>query len=103
MTQYPALEQLLGGYLHEDWGDDYTDVWQAVDAFVDRQPSHAPAVPGEITRLLSECDSETVLEQRLTDLGLAYYPPGLGWQSYRAWLLAVGNRVEQALRTSPAA
>jgi hypothetical protein len=103
MNQYPALEQLLGGHLHEDWADDYADVWQAIDAFVARQPSYAPAAPGEIAQLLDECGSDGVLEQRLEDLGLVYYPPGLGWKSYRTWLLAVSDRLEEALRKSPAA
>jgi hypothetical protein len=103
MKQYPALEQLLGGYLHEDWADDYADFLHAIDAFVEHQPSYAPAVPGEIAQLLGECGSDAVLEQRLDDLGLVYYPPGLGWSSYRNWMLAVADRVEQALRKSPAA
>ncbi|HEX8095898.1 contact-dependent growth inhibition system immunity protein, partial [Jatrophihabitans sp.] len=65
MKQYPALEQLLGGYLHEDWADDYADFLHAIDAFVEHQPSYAPAVPGEIAQLLGECGSDAVLEQRL--------------------------------------
>ena len=103
MKRYPALEQLFGGYLHEDWADDYADFAQAVDAFVEHQPDLAPAASGEIAQLLVECDSEADLEQRLDDLGLVYYPPGLGWSSYRSWVLAVASRLEEALRKSPAA
>jgi hypothetical protein len=103
MKQCPALEQLFGGYLHEDWAEDYVDFLQATDAFVQHQPSSGPAVPGEIAQLLRECDSEAVLEERLDDLGLVYYPPGLGCNSYRTWLLAVADRVKEALSRSPAA
>lgn len=103
MKHLQALEQLLGGHLHEDWADDYADVWEAVDAFVHGQPSYAQAVPSEIKELLDRCDSEAALEQCLIELGLVYYPPGLGWSSYRTWLLAVGDRVEEVLRKSPAA
>jgi hypothetical protein len=103
MKQLSALEQLLGGHLHEDWADDYADEWQAIDRFVRSQPSYALAVRGEIEQLLRQCNSEASLEQRLEELGLVFYPPGMGWTSYRAWLLAVADRVEETLRTSPAA
>jgi hypothetical protein len=29
--------------------------------------------------------------------------PGLGWSSYRTWMLAVATRLEEALRKSPVA
>lgn len=38
MKQFPALYQFLGGYLHEDWADDYPDLWHAVDDFIDGEP-----------------------------------------------------------------
>ncbi len=103
MNQLPALEQLFGGYLHEDWADDYADVWQAVDDFVRSQPSYAPAVRGEVEQVLTECKSEATLEECLDGLGLVYYPPGLGWSSYRTWLIAVADRVDDVRRKSPAA
>ena len=101
--QFPALEQLFGGHLHEDWADDYTDSLHAVDGFVRGQPSFAPAAPGELVRLLAECDSEAQLIQALAYLGLVYYPLGDGWRSYRAWALAVADRLDEALHKSPAA
>jgi hypothetical protein len=103
MKQFPALEQLFGGHLHEDWADDYADFLQAVDAFVEYQPSFAPAAPGELAELLAECDSDAVLKRSLADLGLVYYPLADGWGTYRDWLLAVADRLDQALHKSPAA
>ena len=32
-TSTAALETLLGGYLHEDWADDYATARSAVDQF----------------------------------------------------------------------
>lgn len=103
MKRYPALEQLFGGYLHEDWAEDYADFLHAIDAFVENEPSYAPAAPSESARLLGECATDEILEQRLDDLGLVYYPPGLGWSSYRSWVLAVAARLDEALHRSPAA
>lgn len=103
MKEFPALEQLFAGHLHEDWADDYADSLQAIDAFVEGQPSYAPAAPGELAELLADCDSDAVLERCLSDLGMDYYPLGDGWNTYRAWLLAVAARLDEALQRSPAA
>lgn len=103
MSRFPALEQLFSGHLHEDWADDYVDFLHAIDGFVEGQPSYAAAAPGELVELLTECDSEAVLEQALSDLGMDYYPLGDGWETYRAWLLAVAARLDEALHGSPAA
>lgn len=103
MTHYEALEQLLGGYLNEDWADDYADPWQAVDDFPRSQPSYALKLRGEIEDILRHCTSENALDAQLTRLGLGYRIQAHGWTSHRTWLLAVGDRVEEVLRKSPAA
>jgi hypothetical protein len=103
MSQFPALEQLFGGHLHEDWADDYADFREAIDDFLEGQPGQAPAAPGEIAQLLATCDSEEALEQALVDLGLVYYPPGDGWTSHRAWLQAVADHIAKNLHSSPVA
>ena len=54
-------------------------------------------------QVLSQCQSEQELQQTLRELGISYYPPGGGWESYRAWLLAVAAHVEKNLHKSPAA
>jgi hypothetical protein len=103
MNEFAALETLLGGYLHEDWADDYADAWQAVDDFTHAQPDHAPALRADVQEVLARCESESELELQLHRLGLAYRPAWDGWASQRAWLLAVADRVEEILRKSPAA
>ena len=95
MKQLAALELLLGAYLHEDWADDYPDLWHAVDDFTEGEPQAAPHFRADVDQLLSERQSEQELQQTLRALGISYYPPGGGWESYRAWLLAVAARVEQ--------
>jgi len=103
MKQFPALFQFLGGYLHEDWADDYPDLWHAVDDFIDGEPEWAPRLNGEITQLLADCDTEPTLEHALVKLGLVYHPPGDGWDSHHAWLVAVADYVEKHLHKTPAA
>lgn len=103
MNEFEALETLLGGYLHEDWADDYANAWQAVDDFTHAEPDHAPALRSDVEEVLKRCGSEAELELQLRRLGLAYRPAYDGWDSKRVWLLAVADRVEEVLRKSPAA
>jgi CdiI immunity protein len=103
VSEFKALNTLLGGYLHEDWADDYAHPWQAVDEFTQSQPEYAPAVRPEVDEVLRRCGSEPELTLQLRKCGLAYYPASDGWPSKRAWLLAVADRVDQTLRKSPAA
>lgn len=101
--KFEALEQFLGGYLHEDWADDYPDLWHAVDDFTDGEPHCAPRFGTEVRQVLDQCHTEQEIEQLLDELHISYYPPGDGWKSYRAWLLAVAAHVEKNLHKSPAA
>ncbi len=100
---YDALEQLLGGYLNEDWTDDYADAWQAVDDFPRSQPSYALRLRREVEDIVAHCTSEQALDAQLTRLGLGYRIQADGWTSHREWLLAVADRVDEVLRKSPAA
>jgi hypothetical protein len=103
MKQLAALELFLGGYLHQDWADDYPDLWHAVDDFTDGEPQSAPHFRADVEHVLSQCQSDQEIQQRLRQLHISYYPPGDGWKSYRAWLLAVAAHVEKNLHKSPAA
>jgi hypothetical protein len=103
MKRLEALRTLLDCYLHEDWADDYPDLWHAVDHFVEGEPQSALQFRADVDQLLSQCEGEQQLQQALRALGISYYPPGGGWDSYRAWLLAVVAHVEENLHKSPAA
>jgi CdiI immunity protein len=103
MKHLEALGQLLGGYLHEDWADDYPDLWHAIDDFVDGEPEWAPRLRAHVEQVLNQCPTEQEIQQSLRELGMVYYPQGDGWNSYRDWLRAVADRVEETLRKSPAA
>jgi hypothetical protein len=103
MKHLAALELFLGGYLHEDWADDYPDLWHAVDDFSDGEPQAAPHIRTDVDHVLTQCRSEEEIQRTVRALGIKYYPPGDGWDSYRAWLLAVAAHVEENLHKSPAA
>jgi hypothetical protein len=103
MTAYNALEQFLGGYLNEDWTDEYADAWQAVDDFARSQHGDALHLRREIEGIIRHYPSEDALFTCLLRLGLGYRIQAGGWTSHREWLLAVADRVEEVLRKSPAA
>lgn len=103
MNDLNALHHLLGAYLHEDFADLHGSAWGAVDTYARDETEYAPQLRREVTKLLSTCKSESDLEGALVDLGLVYLPTGDGWDSHRAWLIAVAERVDRLLHTSPAA
>ena len=103
MSDLEALHQLMGAYLHEDWYLEYGDPWVAVEAFTRDEPEHAPALSADIRRVIDQSTSDSELEARLDKFGLGYAATTDGWSSYEAWLVAVADRVDQLLHTSPAA
>jgi CdiI immunity protein len=103
MKSWDALETLLGDYLHEDYAYCHGTAWGAVDTFAQEERHYASQLRIEITDILTACQSEPELERAVARLGLNYLPSADGWTSYRAWLLAVADRVDDILRKSPAA
>ena len=98
MRKYEELCQLMGGYLHEDFAEEFGSPWNAVDSFVDGSPDWAPLVSSQIREILASVTSEEDLAQVVHHvLGSAYSVTADGW-TYREWLEAVANRVEEALR-----
>jgi hypothetical protein len=97
MTPYVGLDQLMG-HFHEDFMEDYGDPWVAVDDFVRGNREFARLIPGEVRFLLQSGASESELSRTVHDvLGSAYLPTADGW-TYRGWLEAVADRVEEILR-----
>lgn len=103
MKQLEALERFVGVYLHEDWADDYPDLWHAIDDFVDGDPQAASHIRPDVEYVVARSQNDQEIQHTVRALGIKYYPPGDGWESYRAWLLAVAAHVEETLHKSPAA
>lgn len=89
----PALAQLMGAYLHQDY-DIVGTVEDNVDLFVRDSPDLAALLPGEVSCVLSETTSEAGLRQLLIDVGCQLRPPG--GTSYRAWLTDIADHVRRA-------
>ncbi len=99
MDSTPAMWNLAGIYLNQDWPDEYDDEWVALDAFVTEFPQLAPALPGEIDWMLRTFPAEPDLEAYVTGQGAAYVPDAeLG---YRGWLLEVARRVAAQTGAEP--
>jgi hypothetical protein len=103
MRELNALGTLIGGYLHEDWYLEYGDPWVAIERFVLWEPDYAPFVRADVDKLVARCRTDEEVVQVMDEFGLGYDATSAGWASYGTWLLAVADRVDQLLHTSPAA
>ncbi len=92
---YPQLEQFLGAYFHQDWGQD-RDGWEAVvDEFVAESPgSVVTATAEEVSDLLGAGFSDAELASVLDGLGGEVVPTAFGLTP-SAWLAAVLERLLQ--------
>jgi hypothetical protein len=92
---YLSLYILFGVYLNEDWPVFYGEPWNAIEAFARREPEHAPRLRTEVERVLETIASEEqVRDFVLDDLECNYLPELDGW-TYRDWLLALADRVDE--------
>lgn len=98
MTQYPTLEHFFGGYMHQDWRDDYADEWAAVDGFIADGPPEDPELfRAEIALLLNRHSSEKEIRKIvLDDLDSNYLADVSGWK-YRDWLQALSDHAAKAI------
>jgi contact-dependent growth inhibition (CDI) system CdiI-like immunity protein len=91
----PALEQLMGTYLHQDY-DLIGSVWDNVDAFVVESPELASELPAEVDWVNTSIASEDELRAYLHSLGLQVLPPRES-NGYRGWLSEIARRVEAVI------
>jgi hypothetical protein len=89
----PALRELMGTYLHQDF-DLIGTVDDNVDAFILDFSDIAAALPVEVQALLSRDPSEQELEDLLEALGCQLRPPN--GESRREWLTHIADRVRRA-------
>ena len=97
MTDYPLLWQVFGGYMHQDWRDDYADEWAAVEGFARDAPAKVEVFRSEIAALLSAHPmEEDVRKVVLDDLDSYYLVDVNGWK-YRDWLQAMSDHAAKAV------
>lgn len=98
MNDYPTLESFFGGYMHQDWADDYPDEWAALDGFLaDGPPENAQTFRTEIATLLAEHPIEDDVRRIvLDDLGSFCLVEVDGWK-YRDWLTALSDHAAKSI------
>ncbi|MCW2738637.1 contact-dependent growth inhibition system immunity protein [Nocardioides sp.] len=82
---FPALEQFLGAYLHQDWLDEYTSTEMGFRDFLDGEPRHGALIAAELDRVLNSGEDDATLLDLIRDCGSYYLPDAWGLTA-RAWL-----------------
>jgi len=86
---FPALEQALAGYLHQDFLIDYANAEEAINAFVSSEPpALVDSARREIGRFIQVVRDSPTPSEELLDLGCYYDPLGDG-MGVVAWLEGV--------------
>lgn len=89
MTKRPALTLLMRGYLNQDWPEEFSDVWEGVNAFVRGESHLVNELRDEVRNLVEQHPSEQKLQALFIDeLDGGYWPPG-GGTTFTKWLAAL--------------
>jgi hypothetical protein len=90
------LWQFFGGYLHQDWRDDYADEWSALDDFLADGPDVVADFRRETGALLAKNHPDDELRRIILDeLGSFFLVEVEGWK-YRDWLQALSDHAAKA-------
>ena len=96
-TEYPALWQFLGAYLHQDWRDDYADTQEALLDFMEGEPAFAPKLASEIEHLLASTPTSRETESAILGLG-SFFVPSANGQDSREWLGLIRTEASRMLQ-----
>jgi CdiI immunity protein len=90
MTKMSDLALLIGGYLNQDWPEDYAQVWDAVEAFRREEPAdRVESACMQVRELLARRLDDDELQHFLIDeLHCGYWPLGDG-MTFSNWLVAL--------------
>ena len=96
-VELPALYQLFGGYLHQDWKLEYADWPLAIEAFRQDAPPHLRE--GAIIEIAQLVEAEFSEEELATllypSLDCNFLPPARGL-SNKEWLLQVAELLKKS-------
>ena len=93
MSDYPALENFLAAYFHQDWALEQPTPEAVVDYFRDSEaPEQVAATRDELARLLARDLDDAALGDVARELGCEYDPTRDGG-SWRGWLESVQARL----------
>jgi len=92
MSDFPALENFLSAYFHQDWRSEHDTADAVVAYFVDSEDDEQLAeVRADLARLSAQDLDEIALANRLRDLG-SEYDPTLDGSTWRDWLASLRER-----------
>lgn len=93
MSDYPALENFLAAYFHQDWAMEHDTPEAVVDYYRSSEaPAQVAATRDELARLLDGGHDEDALAGALRAMG-SEFDPRQGGGSVRDWLLATQARL----------
>ena len=93
MSELRTLQYFMQGYLHQDWPDDFSTVWEAVEKFKNEEPARVEALRADVIELIAERRSEDALRALLVDeFGTGYWAPGDA-MTFSEWLLELKERL----------
>ena len=94
MSDYPALENFLAAYFHQDWALEQSTPEAVVDYFRDSEsPEQVAATREDLARLLARDLDDDALGATARRLGSEYDPTRDGG-TWRGWLQDVQARLD---------
>lgn len=89
-----AAQQLLGGYLHQDWPDEFADVDAVIDAMIDGEPAEQRRAAAAELRALVEAEPEdAALRDVLMNEAGCFYDPVADGRTDREWITELADRL----------
>ena len=93
--QYKNLRHLLGGYLHQDWKDEFSTPDDAVTAFKKREPQESiQGACDELDEVIPHLSQVSDAERFLCDILWCYYCPKADGLTVTDWLDRVRKKLE---------
>lgn len=90
--QWSMLSNFLGAYFHQDFDAEYAEPWDAVlDYRRGATGARRATVANQIRHLVAISDDDQDIEAAVDSLGMHYSPTYDGYSSYRVWLTAVAD------------
>lgn len=89
--EHPALDHLMGAYLHQDFDLFGPSPMAAVDTFIRDEPDLGRVLPTEIEELLAARRSEAEVKAALEKMGCQIQVSDADG-SYRRWLEAIAEQ-----------
>jgi len=93
--QYRNLRHLLGGYLHQDWHNEFSSPDDAIAAFKAREPQKSiERACNELQKIIPQLAQMPDPERFLCDVLWCYYYPKADGLTVADWLEQVRKKLE---------